>query len=79
MSKASIYYTLNDPDGKYDIKEIKRELDTLHGVLSVSVNDYTNHVAVDFDTSGVNHDSISKKLEKIGYEILDFSLENHNM
>lgn len=79
MSKASVYYTLSNLDGKHDIKDIKRELDTLRGVLSVSVNDDSNSVAVDFDTTGVQSDRIGKQLEKMGYQILDSKLENHVM
>lgn len=71
MSKASAYFTLRSVDGKHDVKEIKKVLDALPGVLSVSVNDSSNHVAVDFDSTGVQGDRIQKQLEKSGYEILD--------
>lgn len=79
MSKASVYFTLSDVDGKHDVKTIKRELDTLPGVLSVSVNNASNRVAVDFDTTGVESGRIGKQLEKMGYEILDSKFENHIM
>ena len=71
MSKASAYFTLRSVDGKHGVKEIKKVLDALPGVLSVSVNDSSNHVAVDFDSTGVQSDRIQKQLEKSGYEILD--------
>lgn len=71
MSKASAYFTLRSVDGKHDVKEIKKVLDTLPGVSSVSVNEGTNHVAVDFDTTGIQSDRIQKQLEKSGFEILD--------
>lgn len=51
----------------------------LPGVSSVSVNDSSGGVAVDFDTTGVQSDSIQKQLEKMGYEVLDFKLDNHVM
>lgn len=71
MSKNSVYFTLNSVDGKHDVKQIKRVLDALPGVLSVSVNGNSNQVAVDFDTTGVRSDRIKKQLEQSGYEILD--------
>lgn len=71
MSKESVYFTLSDVDGKHDVKEIKKVLDKLPGVSSVSVNKRTNHVAIDFDNTGVQSDRIQKQLEKSGFEILD--------
>lgn len=79
MSKASVYFTLSDINGKHDSKEIKRELDKLPGVISVSVNDRAEHLSVDFDTTGVDHDRIQSRLEKLGYEVLNSRLENHIM
>ena len=76
MSKASVYFTLGDSSDKHDVKAIKRELDTLPGVLSVSISDGSDHVAVDFDTTGVQSDRIGKQLEKMGYQILDSKTEN---
>ena len=77
MSKASVYFTLGNLNGKHDAKELRRELDTLPGVFSVSVSHNSSGIAVDFDTSGVQSDSIKKKLEKMGYEVLDSQLDNH--
>ena len=71
MSKESVYFTLSDVDGKHDVKEIKKVLDKLPGVSSVSVNERTNHVAIDFDNTGIQSDRIQKQLEKSGFEILD--------
>lgn len=71
MSQASAYFTLGDLDHQYDKKAIKRELDTLQGVRSVSVSDSSDRVAVDFDTTAVQSDQIRKWLEKLGYEITD--------
>ena len=71
MSQASAYFTLGDLDDQHDKKAIKRELDTLPGVRSVSVSDGSNRVAVDFDTTAVQSDQIRKRLEKMGYEITD--------
>ena len=70
MSKASVYFTLNSAEGKHDVKEIKRGLDTLPGILSVSTAEGFNRIAVDYDTTAVQNDRIRKQLEKMGYEIL---------
>lgn len=71
MPKESVSFTLNSVDGKHDVKQIKKALDALPGVMSVSVNAVSGHVAVDFDTTGVNSTRIQKQLEEIGYEIHD--------
>lgn len=76
MSKASVYFTLDGLDQKQDGKAIKRELDTLPGVLSVSVSG-ANRVAVDYDTTGVQSGRIEKQLEKMGYRILDSQMDRH--
>lgn len=79
MSKASIYFTVSQVNEKHDRKEIKRELDTLPGVISVSVNDSTEQIAVDFDTTGIQDDRIQRCLEKLGYQVVSSKLENHIM
>ena len=79
MSKASAYFTLDGLSDKHDVKAIKRELDTLPGVLSVSISDDSKRVAVDFDTTGVQSDRIGRQLEKMGCEIMDSKTEDHIM
>ncbi|MPL95178.1 hypothetical protein SDC9_41347 [bioreactor metagenome] len=79
MSKASAYFTVGNIDGKHDVKELKRELDTLHGVLSVSVNERTERIAVDFDTTGTEQERIQKRIEKLGYHVSEVQFENHVM
>ena len=76
MSEASIYFTLDNLEDKHDTKAIKRELDTLPGVRSVSISDSSNRIAVDFDTTGVHPDRIRKQLEKMGYQVTDFKADN---
>ena len=71
MANESAYFNLDNIDGKHDVKEIKRVLDALPGVASVSVNAETNQVAVDFDSTGVQSDRIQSKLEKAGYTIVE--------
>ena len=79
MSKASACFSLGDIADKHDVKAIKRELDTLPGVLSVSVDGASGRVAVDFDTTGVQGDRIRKQLEKMGYTILSSQTDGHIM
>lgn len=79
MSKASVYFTLGASCNKQDAKAIKRELDVLPGVRSVSVSDSVNRVAVDFDTSGVRSEQIQKRLEAMGYQVLRSGTDNHIM
>ena len=79
MAKESAYFTLGDIDHKHDEKTIKRELDTLPGVLSVSVSDSSGRVAVDYDTTGVQAERIKKRLEKMGYQIVDSQTDEHIM
>ena len=78
MAKASAYFPLAGLDEKSDGKEIKRELDALPGVLSVSVSD-SGCVAVDYDTTGVQSGQIAQQLEKLGYQILSTKTDSHIM
>lgn len=77
MASASIYFTLDQIDGKHDVKRIKKTLDELPGVTSVSVNTETDSVAVDYDTTGILSDRIQIQLEKAGYTVTQVNLENH--
>ena len=79
MANASVYFTLGGPYDKHDEKTIKRELDTLPGVLSVSVSDGSGRVAVDYDTTGVQAGRIEKQLEKLGYQIVDSQTDERTM
>ena len=49
----------------------------LPGVRSVSISDSSNHVAVDYDTTGVQPGQIKKQLEKMGCQILGSKTEDH--
>lgn len=69
MSNESAYFIVQSIHGRHGIGEIKRELDTLHGVSAVSVNAEKNLVAVDYDSSGTSYDAIEHKLNAMGFEI----------
>lgn len=76
MKKVSAYFTLGNTGGKHGVKEIKQGLDTLPGVVSVSVSSSSNQVAVDFDATGVQKERIEKQLQKMGYEVLDAQIDD---
>lgn len=75
MSKSSGYFILDNINGNHDKKELKRELDVIHGVSCVSINDAKNKVAVDFDNQDLTPTKIANKIEKLGYEIVDIMLD----
>ena len=50
MAHLSTYFSLEDPAGTHDVKRLKRELDGLPGVTSVSVSP-GGCLAVDYDSS----------------------------
>ena len=70
MTRANACFTVGGISGKHDVKEIKRELDTLPGVLSVTVSN-ESRVSVDFDTTGVQTDHTEKPLTDMGYQVLN--------
>ena len=74
MAKESASFTVCGISGKHDVKAIKRGLDTLPGVLSVSVGG-DGRVAVDFDTTGVQTDRIGKQLADMGYPVVPSQTE----
>ena len=79
MSKASVYFKVRGIKGTHGVKELKRELNSFHGVISVSVNDNADNIAVDFDTTGLNQEQLKTKIEKMGYDITQMKFENHIM
>ena len=70
MKTANACFTVGGISGKHDVKEIKRELDTLPGVFSVTVSN-ESRVSVDFDTTGVQTGRIEKQLTDMGYQVLN--------
>ncbi|WP_444641485.1 heavy-metal-associated domain-containing protein [Caproiciproducens sp. R1] len=79
MAKASAYFDLENMTDQKDVQTIKKELDTLHGVISVSTNTHTGRVAVDYDTTGVEQSRIENKLQRLGYKIRAEKSEDHVM
>lgn len=79
MSKESAYFALCRINGKHDLKELKRELNTFPGVNSVSVNPDTDRLAVDYDNTGVSAERLEKHLARLGYQVEDRKIERHQM
>lgn len=70
MTSESAYFMVEGIHGKSDIKAVKKKLDALHGVTSVSVREGKNLVAVDYDSSGTSYDEIEHSLNQMGYQII---------
>ena len=67
MAHLSTYFSLEHPASSHDAKELKRELDTLPGVTSVSVSG--GRLAVDYDSTGVRREGIRQKVQSLGFGI----------
>lgn len=67
MAHLSTYFSLEHPASSHDAKELKRELDTLPGVTSVSVSG--GRLAVDYDSTGVRQEDIRQKVQSLGFGI----------
>lgn len=79
MSKASVYFNVFDISKNHDVKQLKKKLDTFSGVISVSVNDKKNNIAVDYDTTAIDIDRIEKTIGSLGYRVTGIESENHIM
>ncbi|NCB63222.1 MAG: heavy-metal-associated domain-containing protein [Clostridia bacterium] len=75
MAHSSAYFFLNEVDGTHDIKAIKSGLDTLPGVMSVSVNAQDGKVAVDYDDTGVTREQLQHTLSELGYRISSLNID----
>ena len=67
MAHLSTSFSLEQPVDSHEVKLLKRELDTLPGVTSVSVSG--TRLAVDFDPSGVRREDICQKVQSLGFGI----------
>ena len=70
MARLSTYFSLEDAAGKHDAALLKRELDTLPGVTSVSVSG-GGCLAVDYDTTGVRREQILQRVQELGFQLRD--------
>ena len=67
MAHLSTHFSLEQPADSHAVKQLKRELDTLPGVTSVSVSG--NRLAVDYDPTGVRRADIQQKVQSLGFGI----------
>ena len=65
----SLYFEVKIVQDNHDLKQMKKGLDTLYGVLSVSVNQKAHRVGVDYDTTGVTGQQIEDYLNDRGYTV----------
>lgn len=79
MSKASVYFSLKQPGGPRDRETIKRKLDEIPGVLSVSVGRDNDRVTVDYDTTGTGPDQLRSKLGEWGFYVQTEHWKEHTM
>lgn len=65
----SSYFKVNNLNQRQDLRDMKKGLKTLYGVLSVSTNQNDDRVGVDYDTTGVTGQQISDYLNDRGYKV----------
>ena len=68
MAHLSTSFSLEQPVDSHEVKLLKRELDTLPGVTSVSVSS-GGQLAVDYDATGVRQADILEKIQALGYRV----------
>lgn len=79
MTKKSVYFKTYNIKDRYDERQVKEGLDTLPGVISVSVNREKNTLAVDYDSTGTHTGRIQNTLKLMGYEAAITDHQTHNM
>lgn len=79
MSKESAYFRVENLKSKQDIKNIKKQLDDIKGVISVSINLDDSRLAVDYDNTAVMQSNIEDRLIRLGYEAKNDGQEVHTM
>ena len=77
MAHESAYFKLGRTDGRHDAKTLKKGLDALPGVMSVSVNLKNGNVAVDYDDTGVTQAQIQRQVESLGFPIHPQNTDGH--
>lgn len=72
-------FDLEQPGGKRDAEQIKRDLDAIPGVFSVSVSRDCGRVTVDYDTTGTGPDELRNRLSSCGCRVAAQRREDHTM
>lgn len=79
MSKQSAYFRVPDMADDHGSKIIKEDIDSIRGVISVSVNASTNKVSVDYDSTGTSCEQIKNQIEKSGFTAQLIANQDHIM
>ena len=79
MPKESVYFKTYNIKDRYDERQVKEGLDTLPGVISVSVNREKSTLAVDYDNTGTHSGRIHNTLKLMGYDASISKQESHNL
>lgn len=79
MSKQSAYFRVPDLGGDRGGQKLKKDIDSIPGVISVSVTAQSNKVAVDYDSTGTNSKQIKEKIEDSGFEAQLIADVDHTM
>ena len=70
MSKETVNLQVDGMSCSHCVSTVKKALDQIHGVISVSVSLDDGIVAVDYDTTGTNVDKIKETITDAGYDIV---------
>lgn len=65
----SIQYALDQPLDTHDEGNIKRKLDEIPGVRSVSLNLKSRLLCVDYDDTATDEQAITKRLSNMNYPV----------
>lgn len=79
VAKRSAYFKVSELHNKHQLGRIKRTLNEIPGVLSVSADIQSNQVAVDYDSSGLNIEKIISQLQNHGMDVKPIENEDHTM
>ena len=67
MGKQSVYFKVDNLNDAHDEKEIKRSLDEIKGVFSVTVNLGEEMLGVDYDDSALDENDLKTRLDGLGH------------
>ncbi|MBS5344082.1 MAG: heavy metal-associated domain protein [Clostridium sp.] len=65
----SVYFEVKNVQDKHNLKQMKKGLDTLYGILAVSLNKKDHRIGVDYDTTGITEQQIENYLNDRGYNV----------
>jgi copper chaperone CopZ len=79
MPSQTAWFTIGNLKGSHDAGLLKKKLDELPGVTSVSINESLSRLAVDYDSTGVKPEKIANRIRELGYEAIGDSGQNQIM